>query len=246
MLCTEEKYTKCRDERTWPDRSACVKLGGRVRLDPLCSSVMSSPLTFRRVPTRTTSAVSPSSSSLVSEYNNRPRAEQYKHAALSLASHHFCFFNSTPRPPLLQSPDVMLKLTIVATFALFLSSSPSLIYALPTSPTSSSSTIVGQVPTVANPEGLVDPHLFRRNLHQTFAKYQFAPVRRGGGGGGGNATSTVTANGTTTSPQSAIRRLQKKRGEEQGDLPTRIELGVITREPAIGLVRAGLFFALDG
>ena len=139
-------------------------------------------------------------------------------------------------PPLLQSPDVMLKLTIVATFALFLSTSPSLIHALPTSPTSSSSTIVGQVPTVANPEGLVDPHLFRRNLHQTFAKYQFAPVR------GGNATSTVTANGTATSPQSAIRRLQKKRGEEQGDLPTRIELGVITREPAIGLVRAGLFF----
>lgn len=141
----------------------------------------------------------------------------------------------------------MFQLSTIATLALFLSSSVAPAYALPTasSAASSSSTITGQVPTVANLQGLVDPHLFRRNLHQTFAKYQFAPVR----GGGGNATSTLTLKGTTTtttSPQSSMMRRalqKKKRGEEQ-DLPTRIASAVITREPAIGLVRADFFFFL--
>lgn len=67
-------HTSAKTNATWPDRSgrAEIELSGRVRLDPLCSSVMSSfPLTFRRVPTRTTSAVSPSSSSPVSGNNNR-------------------------------------------------------------------------------------------------------------------------------------------------------------------------------
>ncbi|TKA50430.1 hypothetical protein B0A53_06312 [Rhodotorula sp. CCFEE 5036] len=123
----------------------------------------------------------------------------------------------------------MLKLTIVTAFALFLCSSPSSIHALPTSSASTTTTIVGQVPTVTNLQGVVDPHLFRQNLHQTFARYRFAPL-------GGNATSTMTLNGTTTNPQSSsMRRVpQKKRGEEQ-DLPTRIASAVITREPAIGL-----------
>lgn len=118
----------------------------------------------------------------------------------------------------------MLKFTIVATFALFLSSFPSLIHALPTS-SASSSTIVGQVPTVTNLQGVVDPQLFQENLHQTFAKYRFVPVADN------NATSTLT-NGTDSLRS---RRVYQKRGE---DLPTRIGLAVITEEPAIGLVRA--------
>lgn len=117
----------------------------------------------------------------------------------------------------------MLKLTIVAIFALLLSSSPSSIHALPTpSASSSSSTIVGQVPTVTNLQGIVDPQLFQENLLHTFAKYRFVPVA-------GNATSTLM-NGTGSLHS---RRVYQKRGQ---DLPTRIDLGVITREPAIGLV----------
>ena len=116
----------------------------------------------------------------------------------------------------------MLKLTIVAIFALLLSSSPSSIHALPTPSASSSSTVVGQVPTVTNLQGIVDPQLFQENLLHTFAKYRFVPVVD-------NATSTLM-NGTGSLHS---RRVYQKRGQ---DLPTRIDLGVITREPAIGLV----------
>ncbi|KWU42537.1 acid protease [Rhodotorula sp. JG-1b] len=122
----------------------------------------------------------------------------------------------------------MLKLTIVAIFALLLSSSPSSIHALPTPSASSSSTVVGQVPTVTNLQGIVDPQLFQENLLHTFAKYRFVPVVD-------NATSTLM-NGTGSLHS---RRVYQKRGQ---DLPTRIDLGVITREPAIGLYTANMGF----
>ncbi|TKA50434.1 hypothetical protein B0A53_06316 [Rhodotorula sp. CCFEE 5036] len=123
----------------------------------------------------------------------------------------------------------MLKLTSVAIFALLVSSSPSSVHALPTPSASSSSTIVGQVPTVTNLQGIVDPQLFQENLHQTFAKYGFVPVVD-------NATSTLTMNGTGSLH---ARRVYQKRGE---DLPSRIDLGVITTEPAIGLYTANMGF----
>lgn len=161
---------------------------------------------------------------------------------LSSFLHQTCFI--TPSAP--RQTMVQFSILAATAFALLLSST----YALPTtsaspSPSSSSSSssstiITGQVPTVTNPQGLVDPHLFRRNLDQTFAKYRFTPVR---GGGGGNATLTLAAlNARMKTSPSSMRRVQKKRGEQ--DSPTRIELAIITREPAIGLVRAGSFFPL--
>ncbi|GAA5975384.1 hypothetical protein JCM10908_005145 [Rhodotorula pacifica] len=68
----------------------------------------------------------------------------------------------------------MLHLTLAASLAL-LASCASLVHALP-APVVSDSTIHGDVPTISNADGTVNPHLLRRNLHQTFAKYSFGPL----------------------------------------------------------------------
>lgn len=94
-----------------------------------------------------------------------------------------------------------------AAVLLSLLSASSLVDALPT-------TVIGAIPNVTNADGTVNRGLFRRNLEQTFAKYDFKPV----------ASSAVHKKRCTTGCDSSA---------------SSVHLNLITEQPAAGLVRRG-------
>lgn len=110
--------------------------------------------------------------------------------------HHSCLLSTT-----------MLRAAVL----LSLLSASSLVDALPT-------TVIGAIPNVTNADGTVNRGLFRRNLEQTFAKYDFKPV----------ASSAVHKKRCTTGCDSSA---------------SSVHLNLITEQPAAGLVGLHVFFA---
>ncbi|GAA5887248.1 hypothetical protein JCM3774_004753, partial [Rhodotorula dairenensis] len=124
----------------------------------------------------------------------------------------------------------MLRLSATALLALF-ASCASLADALPTG--SPSPTIVGRTPTVVNEDGVADRDLLLANIQHTFAKYDFSPA----------SDRTLDANANATSTARFRAKRQGGDGAAGAALsPSRIELDVITREPAAGLYTASISF----
>lgn len=119
----------------------------------------------------------------------------------------------------------MLRLSAAALLALF-ASCVSLVDALP-AVGSPLPTLVGAVPTVTDADGMVDRDLLIANIQHTFAKYNFTAI--------GESAANASVNATAS-------RLRAKRQGGDGASgalldPNRIKLGIITQDPAVGLVR---------